>query len=159
MEDDRTDVWAETGPAAGYAARVQTLPSTCGDRPSPNSKPSVPASIRLLVADLGLRYQPRAAADLEAHAGKLALLATDLADCDPALLDAAIQRWARSSVWMPRASELIDLVERSRPATTTVVRPVALPAPIETEEQRVERLEVAKLMRGLRLRLEAASAA
>lgn len=63
------------------------------------------------MAKLGLRYRPSAQADLEAHAGALALLAQDLADIPPDLLERAIRDHATSSPYLPKAS---DLVERAK---------------------------------------------
>lgn len=90
-----------------------TQPSTSGASHSQKSQPkSVPARIKLLIADLGLRYRPAAAADLEAHGSALALLAMDLADLPPDRLDRAIAAWVRGERWMPKASELIALCQR-----------------------------------------------
>lgn len=81
--------------------------STSSDRPQPSSATKPPAAIRALVAKLGLRYRPSAQADLEAHAGAIALLAQDLADIPPDLLDRAIREHIMSSPYMPKASDLI----------------------------------------------------
>lgn len=62
-----------------------------------------------IIGKLGLRYRPSGQADLEAHAEALRLLAEDVADVPPPLLDAAAKRWARESKFMPRASELLEL--------------------------------------------------
>jgi hypothetical protein len=64
------------------------------------------------VAELGLRYRPSVQADLEAHAATLALLARDLADLDPARLQAAADHWAKTERFMPRAAELRSLVSK-----------------------------------------------
>lgn len=62
------------------------------------------------MAELGLRFRPISTADLEAHAGRLALLACDLADAPIALLDAAAREWAQDSRFMPTAAELIAIM-------------------------------------------------
>lgn len=97
-------------------ATGQTPPSTCGDKPRPTSPPKpppVPAAIRNLIAELGLRYRPSSQADLEAHAGQLALLARDLADLPPKALAAAIDVWVKDSPFLPRASDLVTLAKRA----------------------------------------------
>lgn len=71
------------------------------------------------MSKLGLRYLPSGQADREAHAEALALLAEDVADVPPPLLDAAARRWAQESKFMPRAAELRDmarLIQRDRTA-------------------------------------------
>lgn len=85
---------------------------TCSAEPRPNSQPS--AAIQNLIGQLGLRYRPSVQADLEAHAGTLALLACDVADLDPRDLDEAIRRHVKRSPFMPKACELIGLAEDAR---------------------------------------------
>jgi len=63
------------------------------------------------VAKLGLRYRPSVQADLEAHAGAIALLAQDLADIPPDLLDRAINQHVARSPYLPKASDLIALAQ------------------------------------------------
>jgi len=87
--------------------RGQTPASTCSDRPTPSLRRKPPAAIQALVAKLGLRYRPSAQADLEAHAGAIALLAQDLADMPADLLDRAINKHVLSSPYLPKASDLI----------------------------------------------------
>lgn len=91
--------------------RDQTRVSTFSANPQPSSPRKVPAAIRNLVARLGLRYRPSGQADLEAHAGTIALLCEDLADMPPDLLDRAIRMHALKSHFMPKASELIALAK------------------------------------------------
>ena len=74
-----------------------------------NLPPKIPARIRELVSQLGLRYRPTAQADLEAHAAQLALLAVDLAEMPPKILEQAVNRHVVKSPYMPKAAELIDL--------------------------------------------------
>ncbi len=95
---------------APRAASAPTPRSICGVVPAPNSERPVPASIRKLIGELGLRYRPTRSTDLEAHAAALALLARDLADVAPIALANAIEQWARSSAFMPKASELLALM-------------------------------------------------
>jgi hypothetical protein len=88
----------------------QTLPSTFFEQPaSPKRRPTVPAAIGRVIAELGLRYRPSAQADLEAHAEALRLLSEDVADVPPNYLEAAARKWVRESKFMPKASELIEL--------------------------------------------------
>jgi hypothetical protein len=85
---------------------------TCSAAPSPNKPPS---EVRRLIGELGLRYRPSAQADLEAHAGAIALLCRDLADVPPRYLEQAIRKWVRESHFMPKASELIELAQSFLP--------------------------------------------
>lgn len=62
-----------------------------------------------IIAKLGLRYRPSGQADLEAHARALQLLAEDVADVPAQLLDPAARKWAQTSKFMPKASELREL--------------------------------------------------
>lgn len=64
-----------------------------------------------MISRLGLRFRPTNQADLEAHAGMLALLAEDLADIPSDLLDKAISRHVTSSPYMPKAADLIRLAK------------------------------------------------
>ena len=90
--------------AKPYEAPAQTQVLTCGETQSQTSK--VPAAIRKIVSELGLRYRPSAQADLGAHAAALALLASDLADLPPHLLERAARDWAVRSPYLPKASDL-----------------------------------------------------
>jgi hypothetical protein len=67
-----------------------------------------------LIAELGLRYRPAASTDLEAHAATLALLTRDLAGEDPLALERAIAKWVRSSPFMPKAADLLELIRQDR---------------------------------------------
>ena len=80
--------------------------------PSPPRQKS--AKTARLIGELGLRYRPAASIDLEAHAATLALLTRDLAGEDPLALERAIERWVRTSPFMPKAAELIDLIKRDQ---------------------------------------------
>ncbi|MES2173864.1 MAG: hypothetical protein V4523_07940 [Pseudomonadota bacterium] len=93
-----------------FAAPGQSLPSTCSDRPRPTSR-TIPAKVRDLIAKLGLRYRPTSQSDLEAHAGQLAMLASDLHDIPADLLESAISEWATRSPYMPKAFDLIQLAK------------------------------------------------
>lgn len=88
-------------------ASVQTPASTCSPQPRPKC---VPAKIRSLVSKLGLRFAPSAQADMQAHGAKVALLAEDVADADPHLLELAIDRWVAIKPFLPKASELRALM-------------------------------------------------
>lgn len=87
----------------------QTQVSTSSAQPSAKSQPS--AETKKIVAEIGLRYRPAAAADLEAHAYLIGLLVVDLADVNPGLLDQAGRQWAKTKHFMPKASELIALAQ------------------------------------------------
>lgn len=65
--------------------------------------------MKRIILELGLRYRPAAADQLEAHQAKLAALIGDLADLEPAVLERAARHWVRQSAFMPKASELIAL--------------------------------------------------
>ena len=89
-----------------------------GPRPNPtrSSPPcaepwrrSVPSAVKRIILELGLRYRPAAADQLEPHQAKLAALMSDLADLPPALLTRAASHWVRQSAFMPKASDLIQL--------------------------------------------------
>lgn len=83
---------------------------TSSARPIPSFQPS--AAHKRLVAELGLRYRPSAQADLEAHAGTLALMLRDLAAIPANLLETAIAEHVRISQFMPKAAELIALARK-----------------------------------------------
>jgi len=100
-------------PLAAYVGQGQTPRSTCSDKPKRTSPPN--ARIRDAIAKLGLRYRPTSATDLEAHAGQLALLATDLADMPADLLNRAVEDWAVRSPFMPKAFDLIQLAQSYLP--------------------------------------------
>lgn len=93
-----------------FAAPGQTLPSTSTSKPKQNSR-QVPARIKDAVSKIGLRYRPTSQTDLAAHTAMLALLASDLADLPPDLLDRAIEDWAVRSPYMPKAYDLVQLAK------------------------------------------------
>lgn len=64
-----------------------------------------------MIAELGLRYEPSAKADLQAHAARMALLSQDVADARPDVLQEAIELWVRRKDFLPRANELIAMME------------------------------------------------
>lgn len=101
-------------PVRHYADRALTQASTYSAPPSAPSKPTVavPPVIGEIIGKLGLRYRPSGAADLEAHAEAIKLLAEDVADVPPPLLDEAAKRWAREQRFMPRASELREMARK-----------------------------------------------
>lgn len=63
------------------------------------------------MARLSLRYPPTNQADLDGRAGLLALLAEDLADMPPSLLERAIAIHVRNSPYMPKVSDLLHLAK------------------------------------------------
>jgi hypothetical protein len=87
----------------------------------PSSRDIVPSSMkrpdnRLLkaVMELGLRYRPLGAADQEAHTAQVALLAKDLAGVDPDKLTRAAQEYARTERFMPKACDLLAIINRAK---------------------------------------------
>ena len=62
---------------------------------------------RQAVAEIGLRFQPSNAADLEAHRMRLELLAIDCSEITPTLLRHAGDRVAQYSQFLPKASEIL----------------------------------------------------
>ena len=96
-----SEAYSDIGPA--------TQPSTStGRRSGPNPR------ILQIVTEIGLRYRPLATADQEAHAATVMLLAKDLADVDPAALRMAANEWARTERFMPKAIDLLDLIQKLR---------------------------------------------
>jgi hypothetical protein len=82
-----------------------------------------------LIGKVGLRYEPSVKADLEAHAARVALLAEDMADADPRKLQLAIQQWAASRPYMPKASDLNEaMAAMSAPARHSECVDVVTPA-------------------------------
>jgi hypothetical protein len=94
------------------------------DRPDPPARPSptrssppsaaplprsVPSAVKRIILELGLRYRPAAADQLEAHQAKLAALISDLADLSPPVLERAARHWVRQSAFMPKTSDLLAL--------------------------------------------------
>lgn len=93
----------------GIAATPQW---TCSETPSDTMaelppRPKATRGHRQAVAEIGLRYRPSNAADMEAHRLRLELLACDLSEISPALIRAAGDRVAQSSDFMPKASEIL----------------------------------------------------
>lgn len=122
---------ADAAPAPPRCAALAPIPrSTCGATPSggsprmpattpgamPEPQRRVPPRIQALISELGLRYRPTSQTDIEAHSATLALLARDLAEMPPALLDGAIARWAQSRPFLPKACELIAIARDLLPA-------------------------------------------
>ena len=82
--------------------------STCS---SPPAKPKISAATLEAISQLGLRYQPSAQGDMQAHGARVALLANDLADIPADRLRAAIARWVSFRPFLPKASELRSIAE------------------------------------------------
>lgn len=70
----------------------------------------MPPKIRSLISRLGLRYEPSSKSDLEAHAARVALLAEDMAEADPWKLEQAIGRHVSRSPYLPKASDLNEIM-------------------------------------------------
>jgi hypothetical protein len=85
---------------------------TSYEQPEQRKQPS--ARIARIIGELGLRYRPSAAADLEAHAASLALLTQDVAHMPEDRLEWAAKEWARTERFMPKACELIALCHKPR---------------------------------------------
>lgn len=79
--------------------------------PSPTRKPS--AGLKRIILELGLRYRPARADQLEGHQAKIAALISDLIDVPLEPLEFACRSWARRSQFMPKASDLIDLAREA----------------------------------------------
>jgi hypothetical protein len=96
-------------PPNPYEELGPTRRLTCG---SMSNESVPPLEIRELVAEVGLRYRPHSQADLAAHAAQLALLARDLANVDPQALGDAIREHVLFSPFMPKAADLVALIEK-----------------------------------------------
>lgn len=96
------------------------LSSPHTNEPAPRKKPS--AALNRIILELGLRYRPTAAAQLEGHQAKIAALIADLIDVPLGPLEAACRQWVTRSPFMPKASDLIELARQSvaPPATVSV---------------------------------------
>lgn len=70
--------------------------------------------IRQVVLELATRYRPNNAAENEPFQAKVALLTKDLARVNPHALKDAADEWAQREKWLPKASELIDLIREAR---------------------------------------------
>lgn len=100
-----------------------TLPLTSSGKPKRNSPPT---RIKTMIAELGIRYRPTSQADIDAHGRSLDLLCGDLADAPPDLLEKAIAVHVRASVYLPKAADLIKLMQgllsQAKPPTGTSKR-------------------------------------
>lgn len=94
-------------------------------QPKPESL-SVHPLIRQAVLELATRYRPNNAAENEPFQAKVALLTKDLALVNPHALKDAADEWARREKWLPKASELIDLIKESRGPGGTAIDLAAL---------------------------------
>lgn len=92
-----------------FEGRVLIHPSTYSEQPGKPKRKNVPPAVGRIIGELGLRYRPAVAADLEAHAEALRLLCEDVSDIPAHLLQAAADRWVRENRFMPKASELVAL--------------------------------------------------
>jgi len=90
-----------------FGAHALTQASTSSEQP--NAKSQIDPETKKIIAKLGLRYRPAAAADLEAHAHLIGLLTTDVAHLSPSVLDQATRQWVSAKAFMPKASELLAL--------------------------------------------------
>jgi hypothetical protein len=91
-------------PAGASLGPIRSSPPSAA--PSPTSAPS---RVRRIILELGLRYRPASAEQLEGHQAKLAALIADLADLPPDMLERAASHWVRQSAFMPKASDLVRL--------------------------------------------------
>lgn len=67
-----------------------------------------------MVLELGLRFRPQTTDNQEEYAATVTLLAQDLSDVPPHLLQQAIGEWIQTKKWLPRASELIELAQEAQ---------------------------------------------
>ncbi len=70
--------------------------------------------IRQAILELATRYRPNRPDELEPFQARIALLTKDLAHVNPHALKDAADEWAQRERWLPKASELIDLIRESR---------------------------------------------
>ena len=142
QEESAYSAYAELGPI-----RTSTPIS------QPVSKKPVSAPIKRLIAELSLRYQPSAQADLLAHGARRELLAADLTSCNPIILGMAIDLWVARSPFMPKASELLELyrseLSRALPPVIHLAEPYC--REIETKLSASEVIEANALMKSLHL--------
>lgn len=114
--------------------RELTPSSQC---PVPQKRRSPPAAVVSIVSDLGLRYPAASHTDREAHAARVALLAMDLRDENPAHLATAAEQWARTSPFLPKACEMIEacktLAYAARPYRPLRHTTLAAPGPAKAE--------------------------
>jgi hypothetical protein len=93
----------------------ETHSSTSSEPPRSRT---IPRKIANLIGKVGLRYEPSVKSDLEAHAARVALLAEDMAEADPWKLEQAIQRHVARSPYLPKASDLNEIMaDLARPST------------------------------------------
>ena len=102
---------------SGRHTGIATADSAWSDLgPTPSSISTAPRSphprLLQIVTELGLRYRPLTAADQEAHAATVSLLARDLENCDLGKLAQAADQWARSERFMPKACDLIKIMSQ-----------------------------------------------
>jgi hypothetical protein len=102
-------------PMEGREIAGQTLSWMHSPEQPPKPKPlNVHPLIRQAILELATRYRPNVSADIEPFEAKIALLTKDLAHANPQALKAAADEWARRERWLPKASELIELIRESR---------------------------------------------
>lgn len=89
------------------AENDETPSSTSSEPPRGQT---IPRGILNLIGKVGLRYEPSVKSDLDAHAARVALLAEDVADAEPWKLQQAIDRWVRAKPFLPKASELREIM-------------------------------------------------
>lgn len=68
------------------------------------------------MTELGFRYRPLTAADQEAHAAQVMLLARDLSHVHPGELKLAADAWAQTNKYMPKACDLLEGIRRLKGA-------------------------------------------
>lgn len=98
-------------PMEGREIAGQTLSWMHSAAPPQKPRPlSVHPLIQQAILELATRYRPNSQADIEPYQAKVALLTKDLAHVNPHGLKAAADEWAQRERWLPKASELIDLM-------------------------------------------------
>jgi len=91
------------------SGRARPSPTRSSPRSVEPWRKNVPSVVKRIILELGLRYRPAAADQLEPHQAKLAALMNDLADLPPAVLERAARHWVRQSAFLPKASDLLQL--------------------------------------------------
>lgn len=84
------------------------------EQPQRPQQPKVHPLIRQAVLELATRYRPNRPEELEPFQARIALLTKDVAHVNPQALKEAADEWARRERWLPKASELIDLIRETR---------------------------------------------
>lgn len=113
--ENQTEAWRDINPILS--------PPTAPKSTQTSQPKKAPAAIRALLVDMAARYRPTDPSRVAAHVEQLDLLASDLADAPTEKLRAAIAEWVRNSRWMPRASDLWDIIRRQATSAVSIIGP------------------------------------